>query len=82
MSKAHADLTHLGFQSFPTESMPPTYRSASVTSTIDFVFHRNLNVGEKEVARIFIAQHRPVATQVSLTADSSPPGPALETAYG
>ncbi len=31
MTRAHADLLHLGFTNFPTESTPPTYRSALVS---------------------------------------------------
>jgi endonuclease/exonuclease/phosphatase (EEP) superfamily protein YafD len=82
MTRAHADLALHGFASFPTSTTLPTYRSSSVSSTIDYIYYRNLRVEECEVARVFIAQHRPLAAVISLhNGDFAPPN-ALETAYG
>jgi endonuclease/exonuclease/phosphatase (EEP) superfamily protein YafD len=67
MVKAHTDLIAAGFQSFPVTQDPPTYQSALVSSTIDFVFHRKVEIVKEEVAMVFIALHKPIAVEFSIS---------------
>jgi hypothetical protein len=51
-----------GFKIFPDSAERATYRSGVTSSTIDFVFHRNATALSQDIARIFIAQHKPLVT--------------------
>ncbi len=49
-----------GYSYFPTSNDIPTYRSAGTKSVIDYVFSRNLDVVSSEIAKVYVAQHRPI----------------------
>ncbi len=49
-----------GYAIFPTSAERATYRSGVTSSTIDFVFHRNVKAVNQDIARVFIAQHKPI----------------------
>ncbi len=49
-----------GFGIFPDSADRVSYRSGMTSSTIDFVFHRNVTVQTQDIARVFIAQHKPI----------------------
>jgi hypothetical protein len=51
-----------GFKIFPDSAERATYRSGVTSSTIDFIFHRNATAQSQDIARIFIAQHKPVVS--------------------
>ncbi len=82
MQDLHAGLTRSGFSFFPSESEPPTYRSATVSSTIDFTYYRNLDTEDSEVAKIFIAQHRPLSARFKLRSHVSAQEAEMDVAYG
>jgi endonuclease/exonuclease/phosphatase (EEP) superfamily protein YafD len=82
MVKTHAEFMAGGFAFFPMTEDPPTYRSALVSSSIDFVYHRNVTLNEPEVARVFIALHRPVAATFAIPSRATAPEKQLEPAYG
>jgi hypothetical protein len=82
MQGLHSGLSRSGFSFFPTESDPPTYRSATVSSTIDFTYHRNLVIEDPEVAKIYIAQHRPLSAKVCLQSHDSSQKVDMDVAFG
>jgi hypothetical protein len=82
MVKTHDELVQAGFACFPTTPHPPTYSSALVSSTIDFFFHRNATLSDPEVARVYIALHRPLAASITLKTDTPSTEAKLEPAFG
>jgi hypothetical protein len=82
MCKARDQLVVGGFDYFPKSTEPPTYRSALVKSTIDFVFHRNVTFHEPEISSVFIAQHRPVSANIELPSHAVSLSTSLDVAYG
>jgi hypothetical protein len=64
-----------GYAIFPNSAKQATYRSGVTSSTIDFVFHRQVQVKQQDIARIFIAQHKPITCSfgpLPIPADATP----------
>jgi endonuclease/exonuclease/phosphatase (EEP) superfamily protein YafD len=53
-----------------------------VSSTIDFVYHRNVTVAKEEVAMVFIALHRPLSAEFTVPLHDPSLEKQLDVAYG
>lgn len=82
LSSIAASLSDSGFSVFPTSEERPTFRSGVTRSTIDYAFHRGLKLRDSEVARVFIAQHRPVFLSFDGLTSAPRPQANMEVAYG
>jgi endonuclease/exonuclease/phosphatase (EEP) superfamily protein YafD len=82
MAKTHEEFSSAGFKFFPTTQDSPTYRNALVSSTIDFLYYRQVEVTEAEVSRVFIALHKPLSALFKLPSQTSSSETKLEPAYG
>ncbi len=82
MGKVQAELHAAGFRSFPVTQDPPTYRSALVSSTIDFMFHRQVTIAKEEVGMVFIALHKPIVAEFTIPHHTPADEKQLDTAQG
>ncbi len=82
MVRTHEEFRLAGFNYFPTTQDSPTYRNALVSSTIDFLYHRNVELSEAEVSRVFIALHKPLSATFTLPSHAASAEAKMEPAYG